>query len=129
MAHKMKANHGKTPMATNSKNEIAALDSYLKNLSDLGLGSEAEIKPESSNFGTILNHLIEIEVILRKEISELKQQKQEEIKKTSLENARKQCRDSLNEISSYPVKNQNPGFNPSSKLMISSVTTPSLITV
>ena len=91
MAHKMKANHGKTPMATNSKNEIAALDSILKNLSDLGLGSEAEITPESSNFGTILNHLIEIEVILRKEISELKQQKQEEIKKTQL----RQCKETM----------------------------------
>ena len=56
MAHLKKANHGKTPMVTNSKNEIAALDSILKNLYDLGLGSEAEITPESSNFGTILNH-------------------------------------------------------------------------
>ena len=88
MAHKKKANQGKTPMATNSKNEFAALDSILKNLSNLGLSSEAEIKPESSNFGTILNHLIGIVVILRKEISELKQQKQEDEIKTSLENAR-----------------------------------------
>ena len=80
MAHLKKANHGKTAMVTNSKNEIAALDSILKNLSDLGLGSEAEITPESSNFGTILNHpnTIEFVVIPRKEISELKQQKQEE---------------------------------------------------
>ena len=49
-----------------------------------------KILSKSSNFDTILNHLLEIVVIMRKEISELKQQKQEEkeIKKTSLENAR-----------------------------------------
>ena len=88
MANKNRANHGKPPRATNSKKdksenhpeeEIAALDSILKNLSDLGLGSETEIKPETSSFGTILNHLVKIVVILRKEISELKQQKQEEL--------------------------------------------------
>ena len=49
MANKKKANHGKSPMATNSKNknkseeEVTALDSILKNLSDLGLGSEGDI--------------------------------------------------------------------------------------
>ena len=45
---------------------------------ELGLGSETDVKPKSSNFDTILNHLLELVVIMRKEISELKQQKQEE---------------------------------------------------
>ena len=51
-------------MATNSKNknkseeEVTALDSILNDLSDLGLGSEADIKPETSSFCTILNHLV-----------------------------------------------------------------------
>ena len=59
MAIKNKANHGKPPRPTNSKKEnksenhpeeeIAALDSILINLSDLGLGSETEIKPETSS--------------------------------------------------------------------------------
>ena len=97
MAHLKKANHGKTAMVTNSKNEIAALDSILKNLSDLGLGSEAEITPESSNFGTILNHpidTIEFVVIPRKEISELKQQNQEE---KEIKNQLWKCKDDLDE--------------------------------
>ena len=51
-------------MATNSKNKnkseekITALDSILNDLSDLGLGSEADIEPETSSFGLILNHLV-----------------------------------------------------------------------
>ena len=83
MANTKKANHGKPPMATNSKNknkseeEVTALDSILNDLSDLGLGSEADIEPETSSFGTILNHLVKIVVFLSKEISELKQQKQD----------------------------------------------------
>ena len=49
MANTKKANHGKPPMDTNSKNknkseeEVTALDSILNDLSDLGLGSEADI--------------------------------------------------------------------------------------
>ena len=54
------------------------MDSILKNLSNLGLGSETEKNPEISSFGTILNHLVEIVVILRKQILEIKEQKQEE---------------------------------------------------
>ena len=83
MANKNRAIHGKPPRATNSKKDMSENHpeetSILKNLSDLGLGSETEIKPETSSFGTILNHLVKIVVILRKEISELKQQKQEEL--------------------------------------------------
>ena len=58
MANKNKTNHGKPPRPTNSEKEnksenhpeeeIAALDSILINL-DLGLGSETEIKPETSS--------------------------------------------------------------------------------
>ena len=49
MANTKKANHGKPPMATNSKNknkseeEVTALDFILNDLSDLGLGSEGDI--------------------------------------------------------------------------------------
>ena len=99
MAGRKNANHVKPPRATNSKEnnksenhpeiEISALDSILKNLSNLGIGSESDIQPEKSSFGTILNHLVKIVVILSKEISELKQLKQEEKEiKTSLKNAR-----------------------------------------
>ena len=83
MAGRKYANHEKPPRATNSKEnnksenhpeiEISALDSIPKNLSDLGIGSETDIQPEKSSFGTILNHLVKIVVILSKEISELKQ--------------------------------------------------------
>jgi hypothetical protein len=106
-----KGNHGKSPRATNSKKEnkaenhpeeeIAALDSILKNLSDLGLGSEAEIKPETSSFGTILNHLVNIVVILRKEISEIKQQKQEE---QEIRNQLRKCEDDLDETKQRQLK-------------------------
>ena len=54
-------------------------------------------------------HLLEIVVILRKEISELKQQKQEE---QEIKNQLRKCK----------------GFNPSSKLMNSLVATLSLLT-
>ena len=74
MAGRKNANHEKPPRATNSKEnnksenhpeiEISALDSILKNLSDLGIGSKTDIQPEKSSFGTILNHLVKIVVIL-----------------------------------------------------------------
>ena len=68
------------------------MDSILKNLSNLGLGSETEKTPEISSFGTILNHLVEIVVILRKQILEIKEQKQEEQEiKMSLENVKTTC--------------------------------------
>ena len=95
-----RANHEKPPRATKKDNksenhpeeEIDALDSILKNLSDLGLGSETEIKPETSRFGKIINHLVEIVVLLRKKILEIKEQKQEEQEiKISLENVRTTC--------------------------------------
>ncbi|MCE2663223.1 uncharacterized protein LOC111708689 [Eurytemora carolleeae] len=111
MAGRKNANHEKPPRATNSKEnnksenhpeiEIAALDSILKNLSDLGIGSETDIQPEKSSFGTILNHLVEIVVILSKEISELKQQKQEE---KEIKNQLRKCEDDLDESKQRQLK-------------------------
>ena len=85
MAGRKNANHEKPPRATNSKEnnksenhpeiEISALDSILKNLSDLGIGSETDIQ--------------------------LKQLKQEE---KEIKNQLRKCEDDLDESKQRQLK-------------------------
>ena len=60
-----------------------------------------KILSKSSNFDTILNHLLEIVVIMRKEISELKQQKQEE---KEIKNQLRKCKDDLDKTIQRQLK-------------------------
>ena len=56
---------------------------------ELGLGSETDVKPKSSNFDTILNHLLELVVIMKGDIrAQTAEARREGDKKASLENAR-----------------------------------------